>query len=161
MQSDVGRLGGDGGVALNRFAERVYGRILDTSVRTEKTLVFYTVDCESFTGAVVVLLPVDNEAHVIRLELELVQILVELTDRFLVRSAVFLAAYLMYFCFDVTSLGLCVSDAVQLVYPPKYLTVGEGNDLLVPTSLVYRQRELPLIVPQPCTVNFIDKLLTY
>ena len=107
----------------------------------------------------VVLLPVNDQAHVIRLELQLVQIVIQLPYRTLAADAVRRPSNSADVRLDLPCLFVRVRQSVQLVDPPQDLAVGQRDDLVVAPRLVHGHRQIPAVLPQSRAVNFIDKLL--
>ena len=136
------------------------GFILHAAIGAQQTNVLHPVNTESTTGPVVILFFVDDNAEIVGLKLDVVQLRVELLDLATVLNAVVLFPQPLDFHFDSSGIGLGIRDAVQLVQPPEHLAVGQGDDLVISPGLSNRKRQLPLRFTEPAAMQLVDILLT-
>ena len=109
----------------------------------------------------VVLLFIDDDAEIVRLKLDIIQLRIQLLDLTTIWNAIRLFTKSLDFSFDFPRLRLSISDAVQFVQPAEHLTVGEGDYLVILSCLRNGERKLPLRLSQAAAMKLENVFLTY
>lgn len=109
----------------------------------------------------VVLLFIDDDAEIVRLKLDIIQLRIQLLDLTTIWNTIRLFTKPLDFSFDFPRLRLSVGDAVQFVQPAEYLTVGEGDYLVILSCLCNGERKLPLRLSQAAAMKLENVFLTY
>ena len=99
------------------FANEHNRAVLNAAVRSKQSLIANTVNAEPKARPMVILLLVNDEAHIVRLELNRVQLRIQLLDGFSVLDTIRFVSKPLNISFDVASLLFGVSNTVQLVDP--------------------------------------------
>lgn len=142
------------------FADENNGLILHAAIGAQQTNIPYPVDTKPTAGPVIILLLVDDDAQVVRLKLDGIQLGIELFDTAPGLYAIVLLPQTPDFCLDSSGIGLSVCDTIQLIQPTEYLAVSQRDNLIIPTGLRYGQRQLPLCLAQSAAVQLIYVFLT-
>ena len=87
----------------------------------------------------IILFFVDDQAHVVRLELDLIELGVKLPDLTLNRDALWLLSKPANLTLDFLGPLISIRNPVQLVEPPKYLAIRQRNDFLILSGFNQRQ----------------------
>lgn len=143
------------------FADEHDGLVLDAAIRSKQSLIPKTVNTKSTASAMVVLLFIDDDTKIVRLELDIIQLRVQLLDLTTVRNAVWLFAKSLDFAFDFPRLCLSIGNTVQFVQPAENLTVGEGDYLVILSCFCNGERKLPLRLSQAAAMKLENVFLTY
>ena len=109
----------------------------------------------------VVLLFIDDDAEIVRLKLDIIQLRIQLLDLTTIWNAIRLFTKPLDFSFDFPRLRLSIGDTVQFVPPAEYLTVGEGDYLVILSCLCNGERKLPLRLSQAAAMKLENVFLTY
>lgn len=94
------------------FADEHDGLVLDAAIRSKQPLIPKTVNAKSTASSMVVLLFVDDDAEIVRLKLDIVQLRVQLLDLTTIWNAIRLFTKPLDFSFDFPRLRFGISDAV-------------------------------------------------
>lgn len=143
------------------LADEHNGLILDAAIRSEQSLIPETVNTKSTASAMVVLLFIDDDAEIVWLKLDIVQLRIQLLDLTTVRNTIRLFTKPLNFSFDFPCLRLSIGDAVQFVQPTENLTVGEGDYLVILSCFCNGERKLPLRLSQAAAMKLENVFLTY
>ena len=143
------------------FADEHDGLVLDAAIRSKQPLIPKTVNTKSTASSMVVLLFIDDDAEIVRLKLDIIQLRIQLLDLTTIWNAIRLFTKPLNFSFDFPRLRLSVSDAVQFVQPAQHLTVGEGDYLVILSCLYNGERKLPLRLSQAAAMKLENVFLTY
>ena len=79
----------------------------------------------------IILFFVDDQAHVVRLELDLIELGVKLPDLTLDRNTLWLLSKPANLALDFLGPLISIRNPVQLVEPPEYLAVCQRDDFLI------------------------------
>lgn len=137
------------------------GLILDAAIRSEQSLIPETVNTKSTASTMVVLLFIDDDAEIVWLKLDIIQLRIQLLDLTTVRNTIRLFTKTLDFALDFPCLRLSIGDAVQFVQPAENLTVGEGDYLVILSCFCNGERKLPLRLSQAAAMKLENVFLTY
>lgn len=143
------------------LADEHNGLILNAAIRSEQSLIPETVNTKSTASAMVVLLFIDDDAEIVWLKLDIIQLRIQLLDLTTVRNTIRLFTEPLNFSFDFPCLRLSIGDAVQFVQPAENLTVGEGDYLVILSCFCNGERKLPLRLSQAAAMKLENVFLTY
>lgn len=118
--------------------------ILDASVCAKQPTVFQPVNAESATGTVVILFFVNNDAEIVGLKLNSIELFIQPLYLAPVFYAVWFFSQAAYLRLDFPGLTFRIGDSVQLVEPSQYLAVGKSDNFIVATRIRNRKRQPPL-----------------
>ena len=117
------------------FAYKDDRAVLNTTVRTEQSLVRYPINAEPATGSVIVLFAIDDKTQVVRLKLDTIQLRIELFHLFAIPCIAWFRLQPFDFRLEFPCTTIRVCDTVQLIQPSEHLTVSKGYDFIVSPRL--------------------------
>ena len=103
----------------------------------------------------------ENRDPVHYAKLDIIQLRIQLLDLTTIWNAIRLFTKPLDFSFDFPRLRLSIGDTVQFVQPAEYLTVGEGDYLVILSCLCNGERKLPLRLSQAAAMKLENVFLTY
>lgn len=137
------------------------GLVLDAAIRSKQPLIPETVNAKSTASTMIVFLFVDDDAEIVWLKLDIIQLCIQFLDLTTIRNAIRLFAKPLDFALDFSCLRLSIGDAVQFVQPAENLTVGEGDYLVILSCFCNGERKLPLRLSQAAAMKLENVFLTY
>ena len=143
------------------LADEHNGLILNAAIRSKQPLIPETVNAKSTASTMIVFLFVDDDAEIVWLKLDIIQLRIQLLDLTTIRNAIWLFAKPLDFALDFPCLRLSIGDAVQFVQPAENLTVGEGDYLVILSCFCNGERKLPLRLSQAAAMKLENVFLTY